>query len=424
MLVPKRNFFSLLTCVKDVAHLVAVAHLMGEVQWAICNVMKELKDIIRAYDEAEREGKQTALATVVHLEGSAYRRPGARMLVTEDGKLTGAISGGCLEGDALRKAQLVMVQKKPMLVTYDTTDDDDAKLGVGLGCSGIISILIEPVNACREHNPIAYLKTILSRRQEAVLVTLFSLDKKNGQPGTCLLLSAGADVRTSLTEDILRNALLKDAETVLRTGTSLTKQYETESPLTAFIERVAPAVSLVLFGAGNDSIPLVQMAHILGWETTVVDGRPNYATSQRFPLANRILVSKPENAIPQLGFDANTVAVLLTHNYNYDIAALKGLLPLQLPYIGALGPKKKLDRMLDELKEQGELLNDESVANVFGPAGLDLGAETADEIALSIISEIKAVLSKRTGSSLREKDETIHPRETQKIIQSSLSSKI
>src|SRR5215212_542899 len=140
--------------------------------------MKELKDIIRAYDEAVREGKQTALATVVHLEGAAYRRPGARMLITEDGQLTGAISGGCLEGDALRKAQLVMVQKKPMLVTYDTTDEDDAKLGVGLGCNGIISILIEPVNAEDENNPIAFLKVILSKRQSAVLVTLFSLDKK------------------------------------------------------------------------------------------------------------------------------------------------------------------------------------------------------------------------------------------------------
>src|SRR3954453_9917443 len=137
--------------------------------------MKELKDIIGAYEDAEREGKQTALATVVHLEGSAYRRPGARMLITEDGKLTGAISGGCLEGDALRKAQLVMVQKRPMLVTYDTTDDDDAKLGVGLGCNGIISILIEPINAADQDNPIGFIRAVLAKRQSAVLVTLFSL---------------------------------------------------------------------------------------------------------------------------------------------------------------------------------------------------------------------------------------------------------
>src|SRR3954463_16143970 len=163
--------------------------------------MKELQDIIRAYEEAEREGKQTALATVVHLEGSAYRRPGARMLITDDGKLTGAISGGCLEGDALRKAQLVMVQKKPMLVTYDTTDEDDAKLGVGLGCNGVISILIEPINQKDANNAIELLKTFLSKRQVAVLVTLFSLNKKATQPGTCLIITEDQNIKSALADE-------------------------------------------------------------------------------------------------------------------------------------------------------------------------------------------------------------------------------
>lgn len=380
-------------------------------------MIKELKDIVHAFEKAEREDKQTALATVVHLEGSAYRRPGARMLVTEDGQLTGAISGGCLEGDALRKAQLAMVQRKPMLVTYDTTDDDDAKLGVGLGCNGIISILIEPVNTEDEQNPINYLKTILSKRQSAVLVTLFSLHKKSVQPGTCFLVSEAGDFKCSVAEDGLQKTLLKDAEEILESRKSVTKLYDAETGVSGFIQVVLPAVSVIVFGAGNDTVPLVQMAKILGWETTVVDGRPNYATSQRFPSANRIIVAKPDTAIPQLSFDANTVAVLLTHNYNYDIAALRQLLPLQLPYIGALGPKKKLERMLNDLQQQGVQATNSQV-NVFGPAGLDLGAETAEEIALSILSEIKAVLSKTAGGSLRDKDETIHPRETQKIINS------
>jgi xanthine dehydrogenase accessory factor len=382
--------------------------------------MKELNEIVRAYDEAHRQGKQTALATVVHLEGSAYRRPGARMLITEDGQLTGAISGGCLEGDALRKAQLVMVQKKPMLVKYDTTDEDDANLGVGLGCNGIISILIEPLNADDENNPIGFIKTILKKRQLAVLVTLFSMDKKTVQPGTCMLVTEEGEIATSVEEAHLKNTLVIDAETAIRKKISITKEYQEEKPITSFVELLSPAVSLIIFGAGNDTIPLVQFANILGWETTVVDGRPNYATVQRFPFASRILISKPENAMSQLTFDSNTVAVLMTHNYNYDVVALKHLLPLQLPYVGALGPKKKLDRMFDELNEQGISVTKESVANIYGPTGLDLGAETADEIALSIISEIKAVLSKRAGSSLRSKDETIHPRETQKVIISSL----
>src|ERR1041385_8458735 len=151
--------------------------------------MKEIRDIIKAFEEAEQLGKQTALATVVHVEGSSYRRPGARMLITEDGQLTGMISGGCLEGDALRKALLVMIEKKSKLVTYDTTDDDDAKFGVGLGCNGIIQVLIEPINSDDPRNPIGFLKAINEKRQKTVLVTLFALEnKKDPQYGTCLLL--------------------------------------------------------------------------------------------------------------------------------------------------------------------------------------------------------------------------------------------
>lgn len=378
--------------------------------------MKELNDIIRAYEDAEREGKRSALATVVHLEGSAYRRPGARMLVTEDGKLTGAISGGCLEGDALRKAQFVMVQKIPMLVIYDTTDDDDAKLGVGLGCNGVISILIEPVNAGDENNPIALFRTLLSKRQAAVVVTLFSLEQKTAQVGTCMLVAASGVLKNSLSDSSLQQQLLADAMVVLKTGKSETKMYPAENSVTSFIEMISPPISLIVFGAGNDAIPLVQIANVLGWETIVIDGRPSYATTQRFPVASRILIAKPEPAIAELTFDSRSVAVLMSHNYNYDLAALRTLLPLKPAYLGVLGPKKKLERMLDELRDERGTSKGETVANVYGPTGLDIGSETAEEIALSIISEIKAVLSGRNGSSLRDKAETIHPRELQQVI--------
>lgn len=387
-------------------------------------MMKELQDIIAAYNEAERDGKQSALATVVNLEGSAYRRPGARMLVTNDGKLTGAISGGCLEGDALRKAQLVMVQKKPMLVTYDTTDEDDASLGVGLGCHGIISILIEPVIAADENNPIALLKTVLAQREPAVIVTLFSMEQKSAQIGTCLLVTGSGAPRNTIPDSQLSKTVLEDAMAVLTTGSSVTKMYHGENALTAFIEMVHPAVSLVIFGAGNDAIPLVQIAEILGWETTVVDGRPSYATTQRFPIASRIIVAKPDAAATEIHFDKWTVVVLMTHNYNYDIAVLRALLPLQPAYIGVLGPKKKMARMMDELKKDGMEITSEHLSKIYGPIGLDLGSETAAEIALSIVAEIKAVLSQRSGSSLRDKQETIHPRETQKVIHATIPDQL
>src|ERR1700709_2472136 len=143
--------------------------------------MKEINDIIRAFDEAQQQGSQTALATVVHVDGSSYRRPGAGMLVTDEGQLTGAISGGCLEGDALRKALYVMNQQKSMLVTYDTMDEDDARMGIGLGSNGMIQVLIEPVDTANPHHPIALLKAIAATRQKAVLVTLFSLQNRKDE---------------------------------------------------------------------------------------------------------------------------------------------------------------------------------------------------------------------------------------------------
>jgi xanthine dehydrogenase accessory factor len=218
--------------------------------------LKELRDIITAYNEAQQAGKQTALATVVHVEGSSYRRAGARMLVTDDGRLTGAISGGCLEGDALRKAQLVMVNKKPMLVTYDTTDDDDAKFGIGLGCNGIIHILIEPIIDAQPNNPIVFFKCFVSERRDAVLITVFNMnDRRAEQYGTCLLYHKSGDTLGALPEATINENILVDAENVLVNGNTATKTYYYQNNYTCFIELLQPAISLVIVGAGNDAIP-------------------------------------------------------------------------------------------------------------------------------------------------------------------------
>jgi xanthine/CO dehydrogenase XdhC/CoxF family maturation factor len=384
--------------------------------------MKELRDIVNAFDLAQNEGWQTALATVVHVEGSSYRRAGARMLICDSGSLTGAISGGCLEGDALRKARLAMAQGKPMLVTYDTTDDDDAKFGVGLGCNGIIHILIEPIFPEQEHNPIALFKRFLYKREPIVLITLFNLNDRHAeQPGTCLLLTADKQKVGSLPNSSLNASVLKDAEDVLANGNSVTKTYLYGDNFTCFIELQQPTVSLLIFGAGNDAIPLTHLANVLGWHITLIDGRGNYATAQRFPLAERIIIAKPEQALNDLSLDDRTVAVMMTHNYNYDLAILRQLLPLKLPYLGALGPKKRLQRMLDELKEDGMSITEDGMQSIYGPAGLDIGSENSDEIALSIIAEIQAVLKKRNGLSLRQKT-TIHNRESEQIVQQGLTT--
>ncbi len=379
--------------------------------------MKEIHDIIQAFDKAQDHGRQTALATVVHVDGSSYRQAGARMLVTDEGQLTGAISGGCLEGDALHKALLVMSQQKPMLVTYDTSDEDDAKLGVGLGCNGIIHILIEPIDAANEAHPVNLLKKLAEQRQKSALVTLFNLqDRKGLQPGTCLLQKENERLNTGRVPAFLQDALISDAGTALQEEISITKKYSTGTQsFTAFVEYIQPSVSLVIIGGGNDVMPLVNMANILGWQTTVVDGRANYATSARFPTANNVLVSKPANVLQQVVIDAQTVFLLMTHNYNYDLAMVRQLINTNVIYTGVLGPRKKMERMLNELKEENIILTKEQLSRIYSPVGLNIGAETAEEIALSVLAEIKAVLAARPGGSLRNEISPIHKRENQEI---------
>jgi xanthine dehydrogenase accessory factor len=374
--------------------------------------MKEIRDIISAFEEAHRQGRQTALATVVHVDGSSYRRPGARMLVTDEGRLTGAISGGCLEGDALRKALFALSRRTSMLVTYDTMDEDEAKLGVGLGCSGIIQVLFEPVDPADPKNPVELLKLIAAERQHAVLVTLFSLKDKHGaQPGTCLLLKGSELISNEKGDKELNEVLVQDAQLVMAAKTSAFRNYVSAArDLTAFVEFVKPPVSVVIVGAGNDVVPLVKMAEVLGWETTVVDGRPHLALLERFVPSCRVLVSKPEGILDKISIDDETVFLLMTHNYNYDLAMLKALIPRKVAYIGSLGPRQKLERMLEEMRGEGITVTQELLEHIYGPSGLEIGAETPEEIALSILAEIKAVFAKKEGRSLRKNENVIHSR--------------
>jgi xanthine dehydrogenase accessory factor len=379
--------------------------------------MKEIKDILQSFALAQQQGKRTALASVVHLDGSSYRRPGARMLINDEGLLTGAISGGCLEGDALRKAMLVIAQQYSKLVTYDTSDEEDVSVGVQLGCAGIIQVLFEPIDANAAINPVKLLQKAIAKRQKAVLVTLFSIEEKNKpQAGTCLLMEEDKTITGNIPFAVIKEAVMTDVYTALESQVSLFKNYTSENvTVTAFIEFLKPAVSLVVVGAGNDAIPLVNIADVIGWEARVVDGRNTHAKPERFAAACQVLVSKPEKALDQIPIDEQTVFVLMTHNYNYDLAMLKALLERNVKYIGVLGPKKKLERMLDKLKDAGMKLTEKQLSSVYGPVGLEIGAETAEEIALSIIAEIKAVFAGKKGASLRESKDFIHSRSDLRI---------
>ncbi|AXY72489.1 XdhC/CoxI family protein [Paraflavitalea soli] len=372
--------------------------------------MKEIEDIIQSYKKAVAAGKKTALATVVYVEGSSYRRPGARMLVTEDGELTGAISGGCLEGDALRKALLAISQQKNKLVTYDTTDEDDVQFGVQLGCNGIVHILFEPIDPTLADHPVALLEKASLSEMDTVIVTLFSLSTYDGlQPGTCALYYEGG-INKRLAYPALEPAIAQDVATVFHYKNSILGQYQLDGDtISGLIEWLAPPVSLVIAGAGNDVFPLVQMAHIAGWHTTVADGRPGHANRQRFPDVRRIVTGKPAIVMEQLRMGAQTAVLLMTHNYNYDKAMLALLLPQSCPYIGVLGPSRKMERMLQELTtETGLVVDDAMRSRIYGPTGLDIGAETSEEIALSVMAEIKMVMAGKNGQPLREKAGPIH----------------
>lgn len=372
--------------------------------------MRECAGIVAEYRLAVQNGEEVALATVVHLEGSGYRSPGARMLVRGNGQLTGAVSGGCLEGDARRKALNVIRQRRNRLIVYDTADDE-GDLGVQLGCEGRIFILLEYIDPDAADNAIELLASSLGNsREPKVLVTLFSLGIGADQIGTVALLSQGDFLVAGRASD-LPEELRNDAGQALEQRRSAIGQYATGmNTVTALIEYREPPVLLVIAGGGNDAMPLVHFARMLGWETILVDGRPTHANAARFPHAGRILVGKPEYVVPQIGFDNRTAVVLMTHNYPYDKAMLKLTLEEPSPYIGMLGPQKKLHRILDELEVEGTILNSEDRSRIYGPTGLDIAAETPEEIAISIIAEIKSVMSGASAEPLRNKDGAIHER--------------
>lgn len=364
--------------------------------------MKELNDIIQAYDKAILQNKQTALVTVVKVEGSSYRRPGARMLVTEDGEITGAISGGCLEGDALRKAQYAILQQQNKLEIYDTTDEEDNKLGVQLGCNGIVYILFEPIQKEEENNPIDILKKVAQERKDAIVITAFNENKYAAQKGTCGYIN---DSHYYFDEKI--KTPLQQCQAALQQRISVIAASEDDCVLYQFIP---PILQLIIVGAGNDVQPLVEMAYLLGWKTIVLDGRTSYATRHRFPRANEVHVTKPAAVLSACHIDAQTAVVLMTHNVNYDTAVLQQLVQTDCVYIGVLGPKKKLSGMIDEVIETTGPIDDRKLQHIHGPVGLDIGAETAEEIALSIVAEIKTIFAGRNGSPLRHKASAIHSR--------------
>jgi xanthine/CO dehydrogenase XdhC/CoxF family maturation factor len=369
--------------------------------------MSELRRLLSAYDACRAAGQACALATVVRVEGSAYRSPGARMLVTAEGELTGAISGGCLEGDARHRARRAIFQGEPALVTYDTRDEDDPRHGLGPGCQGVVRILLEPLDFQDADNPLEILRGFAQHPAPAVLATVFETDATGPKAamGQRLLLTELGVVRGQLA---LASPLAAAAYDTLTQGQSQVLELDTEAgPVRALLEVLTPPLRLVVYGAGNDAQPLVHLAASLGWHITVVDGRPNLATAARFPEAAAVRVVPVRELETQVA-DPLAYHVLLSHNYAYDLAGLQSLLGSPAPYIGLLGPRLKAQRLLDELDTVPTHLVEQLRERLHSPIGLDLGSETPEEITLCIVAEIQALRSDRKAQPLRQRAGTVH----------------
>lgn len=375
--------------------------------------MSELQRLLTAYDKQRDTKNACALATVTEVEGSSYRRPGARMLVTDDGQLTGSISGGCLEGDALRRARRVMMTGKSETIIYDSTDiEEDLQHGAQLGCEGTIHILLESVDYADQNNPVELLRKTSRQDHPVVLITILAAKNSIAHlAGKRVLITDSDQQNINLTKDSSADTLiLNDALGILSSGQSLTQNYKIEQEsCRIFLEVILPAPRLTIYGAGNDAQPLVKMAAGLGWRVFIVDGRAPQATVQRFPEAEQVQVVKIDDLNQQHLFPG--YAVLMSHNYHYDFAALKLLASFSAAnYIGILGPRKKTDRLLNDLFKAGIVLKEAENERLYGPVGLNIGAETAEEIAVAVMAELLAVKHQCKAGFLRELDGPIHNR--------------
>lgn len=368
--------------------------------------MKELKAIVQAFRQNKNDNKKMALATVVRVHGSAYRSPGARMLIQDDGRWVGSISGGCLEGDALRKARTVMADEKPMLITYDTREESNQQLGIGLGCNGVIDVLLEPVVAGDPANPIAVFEHLVSLNQPVALATPLSETTGN----TKLALFADGSVAYGIPDNAPNPALKKELEQRFKERRSKVVQVDGQL---FFTECIEPAISLLIFGGGFDARPVCAFAKQLGWEVQVTDECVSHIAPVFFPQADKLTLCQRTFIDREFTITPYTACVLMSHNFDYDRDVLKKILPSSSPYIGIIGPRKRFEKMRSELEQQGVFLTADDLHRIHAPAGLDIGAETPDEIAISLLSEIQSKFTGRSGGFLKYRSGPIHQRDPQ-----------
>ena len=311
------------------------------------------------------------LVTLVHAEGSSYRRPGARLLIVESGETAGTISGGCLEAEVLRKA-FWKVRNGPVLETYSTTFDDSSEIPYGLGCGGTVELLLEPSGTPEFDALLSALEASLLGQASGV---------------TTLLPRSGLPLQR-----------------IVQTSTVFASQNlspESTSDPRAFTETLLPPQRLVVLGAGEDARPLVALAALLGWRILVADGRSNLVKPDRFPAAERVLSLPPDTPLAPLAIQSEDAVILMTHSFYQDRDLLTALLPLAPRYLGLLGARHRSSLLVKESAQQAGLTVEQACDRIFAPVGLDLGGDGPQAIALAILAEIQAVCAGRRVISRR-----------------------
>lgn len=375
--------------------------------------MSEIVDVLSAIESLKARGERMALATVVGARGSTYRRPGARLLVSESGDLIGNISGGCLDNDIKIEAREVMAGKGARLVDFDLTADDEAVWGWGLGCNGALEVFVEPPDHAAE--VVGSLKMALQQRRSIALVTVLSATLDGVDKGARIVVHPDGRTESGLGNLDADAEAAQSALEALRSRKAARKTLAVgdQGEVSVFVEPLEPPIRLLICGAGEDVIPLVRLAAAIGWETVVADDRDNLLNRERFAEATQFIhLPKALEVVDKAGVDRLTAAVVMTHNYLRDRDHLQALLGTEVMYIGMLGPKARLKRLLPDLAKEGVYPSEEDEARMHGPAGLDIGAEGPDEIAWALMAEIMAVRSGRSAGFLKHRQGPTHPRET------------
>jgi len=353
----------------------------------------ETREVLDRLAQLARAGGRAALATVVRVRGSAYRHEGAKLLVAQDGGTTGNVSGGCLEQDVREVALQVLRTGRPELRSYCSGADEVAAWDLGVGCEGEVEVFVEPVTEPRPRE-----RELLDGRRPFAVCSMMPGEGEGGR-GRLIVTQEAAE--GDLGSPDLNARAAGRARTLLGTEQS---GLHAIGGRTVFFDVFCPPPQLVLLGAGEDARPLARLAADVGFRVVVVDRRTGYLTVERFPTAARLVESDGAELLERLALDAASYAVVMTHNFADDQAYLRALLDTPAAYIGMLGPRQRTERIVRNVSA-GRPVDE---ARIFGPVGLDIGTDGAEQVALAVIAEVLAVRSGRRADSLRERPTPIH----------------